>query len=291
MTEQTIQRQRLFASAVHGVRHRQVTNLDNRARIAFLGEQDRKHRATYDEDSEESGMICSGGSEPYSRNGGASRRRVTMSSDDEKSGGNFRAVRHTYKTSPATDSKGNSISYSPVHRARVGSRKVLKVPSTLCDRISNRPSDQVARTPGRWVHDIFEDENPISAPASQVFIRGLSKSITEDFLRKMVRQAAGSDVIGIRVDRGPLTTAIIGFRRADSAAKVKQAHHGAKIDGAFIKVSVVEETNRPAKTRDSKEIKMDVDVQPMNMVTMVADSVPDNKSSRSVILTDRRVLS
>eukprot|EP01054_Gregarina_sp_Poly1_P001934 Gregarina_sp_Poly_1__1933@NODE_1505_length_3978_cov_198_357965_g997_i0_p2_GENE_NODE_1505_length_3978_cov_198_357965_g997_i0NODE_1505_length_3978_cov_198_357965_g997_i0_p2_ORF_typecomplete_len256_score32_33RRM_1/PF00076_22/2_1e07RRM_1/PF00076_22/8_5e03RRM_1/PF00076_22/3_1e03RRM_3/PF08777_11/2_7e06Limkainb1/PF11608_8/0_00063Limkainb1/PF11608_8/9_3e02RRM_5/PF13893_6/0_0035RRM_occluded/PF16842_5/0_0034DNA_pol3_a_NII/PF11490_8/0_003Btz/PF09405_10/0_14Btz/PF09405_10/8_5e02_NODE_1505_length_3978_cov_19 len=101
-------------------------------------------------------------------------------------------------------------------------------------RVEGPPAASRSRS---WNHDRFEGN--VSAPASTVFIRGLTKEVSDAKLRALF-QDAGCEVCMLKIERAPLTTAVVGFTRRDSAAKAVEKIHNTHFMGETIRVMIWE---------------------------------------------------
>mmetsp|Transcript_11344 Transcript_11344/g.25202 ORF Transcript_11344/g.25202 Transcript_11344/m.25202 type:complete len:224 (+) Transcript_11344:76-747(+) len=91
----------------------------------------------------------------------------------------------------------------------------------------------------RWGHDKFQGGTEVIG--SEVFVRNLPKEVTSAQLHGLFART-GFRVTEIKIDRGPITTATVGFQRRDAAPMMAERCHGHIMGGAPIKVSVVENT-------------------------------------------------
>eukprot|EP01056_Protomagalhaensia_sp_Gyna25_P005981 Protomagalhaensia_sp_Gyna_25__5980@NODE_929_length_2402_cov_13_122725_g735_i0_p2_GENE_NODE_929_length_2402_cov_13_122725_g735_i0NODE_929_length_2402_cov_13_122725_g735_i0_p2_ORF_typecomplete_len270_score31_10RRM_1/PF00076_22/6e08RRM_1/PF00076_22/9_7e03RRM_3/PF08777_11/1_7e06Limkainb1/PF11608_8/0_0007RRM_5/PF13893_6/0_0021DNA_pol3_a_NII/PF11490_8/0_011DUF2606/PF10794_9/0_039RRM_occluded/PF16842_5/0_052Btz/PF09405_10/0_26Btz/PF09405_10/2_7e02_NODE_929_length_2402_cov_13_122725_g735_i089811 len=100
-----------------------------------------------------------------------------------------------------------------------------------------RSVDAVTRSTKSWRHDRFEGN--VSVPASTVFIRGLTKDVSDNKLRALF-QDVGCEVCMLKIERAPLTTAVVGFTRRDAAAKAVEKVHNTHFMGEPIRVMIWE---------------------------------------------------
>lgn len=87
---------------------------------------------------------------------------------------------------------------------------------------------------GRWSHDMYEGD-AAGNPGSEAFVRNLPHSVTKQQLVKLFDGVG--EVVSVKIDSGPLTTARIAFVKKNSAAEAAERLHGYKFQGRPIKVS------------------------------------------------------
>lgn len=126
---------------------------------------------------------------------------------------------------------------------RLGNRRVIAVSDP-----SFFPSSNISNRRGRthhsphvkssddatWSHDMFEGDAAAN-PGSEVFVRNLPSSVTKQQLVRLFN--AAGDVVSVKIDPGPLTTARVSFLKKNSAADAAKRFHGHKMQGSTIKVS------------------------------------------------------
>jgi len=89
----------------------------------------------------------------------------------------------------------------------------------------------------KWQHDLF-DGVAASHPGSQIYVRNIPKACTESRLKTMFSKVG--EVVAMKVDRGPLTTATISFLKPDAASLAIEAFHGSNMNGNTLKIAVLE---------------------------------------------------
>ncbi|KAF4667013.1 hypothetical protein FOL47_003803 [Perkinsus chesapeaki] len=90
-----------------------------------------------------------------------------------------------------------------------------------------------------WQHDMYS--GPMSA-GSWVFVRNCPPSVTPQQLYHLFQTTVNSPVVSVKVHRGSIPTALIGFIRRDAAETAEQKLHGRDIDGTMLKVCKVDES-------------------------------------------------
>lgn len=120
---------------------------------------------------------------------------------------------------------------------------------------ANRFSRRDSNTPSsddRWLHDKF-DGDPSLFPGSKVFVRNLPSSTTADRLIRLFSLVG--HVVSVKVDNGPLTTALINFRFRESGQKCVEEMNGKVFWGAKLKIAIVEDTLKNKYEKD--QLKME----------------------------------
>eukprot|EP00916_Digyalum_oweni_P012507 GHVL01020674.1.p1 GENE.GHVL01020674.1~~GHVL01020674.1.p1 ORF type:complete len:224 (-),score=30.48 GHVL01020674.1:77-748(-) len=118
----------------------------------------------------------------------------------------------------------------------------------------------------KWKHDLFKEMGPV-IPGAEVFVRNLPRGVSQAQLQKLFSRVG--DVVNIKIDKGPISTAKIGFLKKSSGFDAVDTLHGHKIGGNTIKVALIE-------TNYSSQPKVECDDE-LNGVTM--------SSSRSQFVT------
>eukprot|EP01053_Blabericola_migrator_P000325 Blabericola_migrator_1__324@NODE_1083_length_5494_cov_146_902340_g742_i0_p3_GENE_NODE_1083_length_5494_cov_146_902340_g742_i0NODE_1083_length_5494_cov_146_902340_g742_i0_p3_ORF_typecomplete_len261_score14_37RRM_1/PF00076_22/4_7e08RRM_3/PF08777_11/4_2e07Limkainb1/PF11608_8/6_1e05RRM_5/PF13893_6/6_4e05DNA_pol3_a_NII/PF11490_8/0_013_NODE_1083_length_5494_cov_146_902340_g742_i031663948 len=171
--------------------------------------------------------------------GGGERRAFYQSRDEDE--GSYRRGFYRGGYQPMTRFSGRrgrsfdfqSRPYSPSSR-RVTLSSSDGPPSGDSTR---RSFDGDSNRNKSWHHDRFEGQ--ATTPGSTVFIRGLSKDVSEVKLKQLF-QNAGCEVCMLKIERAPLTTAVVGFTRRDAATKAVDKVHNTHFMGETIRVMIWE---------------------------------------------------
>eukprot|EP01066_Platyproteum_vivax_P009203 Platyproteum_vivax@DN4032_c0_g1_i1.p1 len=89
----------------------------------------------------------------------------------------------------------------------------------------------------KWRHDRYEGGGS-GAAGSEVFVRNLPEQITQMHIQRLFKRAG--DVIAVKVDNGPLSTAKVSFLKKNQAQDAVRMLHGHKLMGHAIKVALIE---------------------------------------------------
>ncbi|UKK02768.2 hypothetical protein MACK_002865 [Theileria orientalis] len=87
----------------------------------------------------------------------------------------------------------------------------------------------------RWKHDKYESLLS-HKPGSMIFVRNLPNDVTPEYL-KLYFNSSGT-VCSIKINKGSLTSATVGFVEDDSAQKAVDSFHKQELNGRTIKVSI-----------------------------------------------------
>ncbi|KAF4659853.1 hypothetical protein FOZ61_004448 [Perkinsus olseni] len=101
-----------------------------------------------------------------------------------------------------------------------------------------------------WKHDMYS--GPMSA-GSWVFVRNCPSTVTPQQLYHLFQSTVNSPVVSVKVHRGSIPTALIGFVRRDAAETAEQKLHGRDVDGTMLKVCKVDESVAEIEEPDEEE--------------------------------------
>nr|PVC51306.1 hypothetical protein MACL_00001635 [Theileria orientalis] len=87
----------------------------------------------------------------------------------------------------------------------------------------------------RWKHDKY-DSLLSHKPGSMIFVRNLPNDVTPEYL-KLYFNSSGT-VCSIKINKGALTSATVGFVEEESAQKAVDSFHKQELNGRTIKVSI-----------------------------------------------------
>lgn len=137
----------------------------------------------------------------------------------------------------------------------------------------------------KWTHDLYEG---VTDAGSIAFVRNLPTSVTKQQLSKLFNEVG--EVVSIKIDPGPLTTARIGFVKKASAAEAAVRFHGYKMQQRLIKVSEFNSLDEKDKQRrigrDSDE-EIDDDANMESLVFQRPFKRTSNHSMRrSILISD-----
>eukprot|EP01069_Polyplicarium_translucidae_P000139 Polyplicarium_translucidae@DN1075_c0_g1_i2.p1 len=94
----------------------------------------------------------------------------------------------------------------------------------------------------RWHHDLYDGPELLPEYGSSVFVRHLPKTIKASQLEMLFSRVA--DVFSVKIDQGPLPTAVVSFHSRDAAARAAKEFHRSRSFGTQMKVTVIDEKSK-----------------------------------------------
>eukprot|EP01069_Polyplicarium_translucidae_P000138 Polyplicarium_translucidae@DN1075_c0_g1_i1.p1 len=177
---------------------------------------------------------CQKGAEAPRSSGGAtgvsfqvSARRSRKSIFERMDGPPLAPIR-SYSAGPGA-SRGDGGARRVIRRVAIGGRDA---PSPY----GNYTQDE------RWHHDLYDGPELLPEYGSSVFVRHLPKTIKASQLEMLFSRVA--DVFSVKIDQGPLPTAVVSFHSRDAAARAAKEFHRSRSFGTQMKVTVIDEKSK-----------------------------------------------
>lgn len=136
-----------------------------------------------------------------------------------------------------------------------------------------------------WKHDRFDEDG--NSVASSLFIRGLTKDVVDGRLAA-VFENIGCHVTMLKIERAPLTTAVVGFARRDSAAKAFDALHNTMFMGNRIRLMIWQRDEESAarKALEARREQDRIENEEIRKELLAMQQQPkDNTPERHVTMT------